>query len=213
MGIEGPAIPEIDKFRREGKTVLFVGRAQRILGAVAMRDELRPEAKRAVESLHNMAIKVVMLTGDNEVTAKAIAQQLGIDEVRAGLRPEEKLNAIKELEEKYGPVAMVGDGINDAPALVQATLGVAMGTAGTDAAIEAADVALMADDLTKISEALRLGKTARKISMQNIIFSVCVLVVLIPTALAGMMGVAAAVLYHEASEILAVANGLRVAKG
>lgn len=212
MGIEGPTIPEVDKFRQEGKTVLFLGSDQKIVGAVAMRDELRPEAKMAVESLHNMAIKVVMLTGDNEVTAKAIAQQLGIDEVRAGLKPEEKLTAIKELEEKYGPVAMVGDGINDAPALAQATLGIAMGTAGTDAAIEAADVALMADDLTKISDALRLGKKARKISIQNIIFSICVLAALIPTALAGVMTVAVAVFFHEASELLAVGNGLRVAK-
>jgi Cd2+/Zn2+-exporting ATPase len=145
------------------------------------------------------------------VTAKAIAQQLGIDEVRAGLKPEEKLSAIKELEEKYGPVAMVGDGINDAPALAQATLGIAMGAAGTDAAIEAADVALMSDDLTKISDALRLGKKARRISIQNIIFSICILAVLIPAALAGMMSVAAAVFFHESSEILAVGNGLRVA--
>ena len=150
MGIESPMSPAVDKLREEGKTVLFLGTDQKILGAVAMRDEVRPEAKTAVDRLHGMGIKVVMLTGDNEVTAKAIAQQLGIDEVRAGLKPEEKLTAIKELEEKYGPVAMVGDGINDAPALAQATLGIAMGTAGTDAAIEAADVALMADDLTKI---------------------------------------------------------------
>ncbi|MBI5247863.1 MAG: cation-translocating P-type ATPase, partial [Desulfomonile tiedjei] len=213
MGIEGPTIPEVDKFREEGKTVLFLGTDQRILGAIGMRDELRPKAKVAVERLHEMGIKVVMLTGDNETTAKAIAQQLGIDEVRAGLKPEEKLSAIKELEEKYGPVAMVGDGINDAPALAQATLGIAMGTAGTDAAIEAADVALMADDLTKISDALRLGKKARKISIQNIVFSICILAVLIPAALAGMMSVAVAVFFHEASEILAVANGLRVAKG
>jgi len=212
MGIEGPTIPAVDKFREEGKTVLFLGTDQRILGAVAMRDEIRSEAKAALERLHEMGIRVVMLTGDNEVTAKAIAQQLGIDEVRAGLKPEEKLNAIKELEEKYGPVAMVGDGINDAPALAQATLGIAMGTAGTDAAIEAADVALMADDLTKISDAVSLGKRARKISIQNIVFSICILAVLIPSALAGMMSVAVAVFFHEASEILAVGNGLRVAR-
>ncbi|MEW6136920.1 MAG: cation-translocating P-type ATPase [Thermodesulfobacteriota bacterium] len=212
IGVECPTFSEADKFREEGKTVLFLGSDKKLLGAIAMRDELRPEAKAAVERLHETGVKVVMLTGDNEVTAKAIAQQLRIDEVRAGLKPEEKLSAIKELEAKYGPVAMVGDGINDAPALAQATLGIAMGTAGTDAAIEAADVALMADDLTKISDALRLGKKARKISIQNIIFSICILAVLIPAALAGMMSVAAAVFFHESSEILAVANGLRVAK-
>jgi len=212
MGIDNAMTLELEKLRAEGKSVLFLGIDRRILGAIAMRDELRPEAKGAVRQLHEMGIKVVMLTGDNEVTAKAIAHQLGIDEVRAGLKPEEKLSAIKELEEKYGAVAMVGDGINDAPALVQATLGVAMGTAGTDAAIEAADVALMADDLTKISDALSLGKRARKISIQNIVFSICILAVLIPTALAGMMSVAAAVFFHEGSELMAVANGLRLGR-
>ncbi|MCL5123486.1 MAG: heavy metal translocating P-type ATPase [Deltaproteobacteria bacterium] len=206
------SIPKIASLRAEGKTVLFVGTDRKIFGAIAIRDEIKPRAKEAIEDLHAMGIKVVMLTGDNELTANSIAKELEFDEVKAGLKPEDKLLAIKELEKKYGPVAMVGDGINDAPALAQATLGIAMGTAGTDSAIEAADIALMADDLTKISYALRLGSKARKISMQNIIFSISILAILIPAALAGMMSVAVTVFFHESSELLAVANGLRVAK-
>ena len=144
-------------------------------------------------------------------SAKAIADELGIDDFRADLKPEDKIQAVEELEKKYGSVAMIGDGINDAPALARATLGMAMGTAGTDAAIEAAHVALMAEDLLKVPYAITLGQKARKISRQNIIFSLSLLAVLIPTALIGLMNVAIAVFVHESSELLAVANGLRVA--
>ena len=154
-----------------------------------------------------------MLTGDNETTARAIAGELGIDVVKADLRPEDKISAIIELEKKYGAIAMVGDGINDAPALARATVGMAMGTAGTDAAIEAADIALMADDLGKVLSAINLGKRAKRIIRQNVVFSLVVLGLLIPGALIGLMSVTAAVFFHEASELLAVANGLRVAKG
>ena len=202
----------IEKLRREGKTVIMVGTSDKIKGIIAIRDEIRPRAKEVIEQLHRLGIKVVMLTGDNRVTAEAFARELGIDDVRADLKPEEKIEAIKELEQIYGTVAMVGDGINDAPALARATVGIAMGTAGTDAAIEAADTALMADDLTKVTYALKLGKRARKISTQNIIFSLLILIVLIPSALIGVMNVAIAVFFHEASELLAVANGLRAGK-
>jgi Cd2+/Zn2+-exporting ATPase len=190
----------------------LIGTKDHFCGIIGVRDEIRPQAKTAVKQLHDMGIKVVMLTGDNEGTAKAIAAELNIDDVRADLKPEEKINAIRDLESLYGKVAMVGDGINDAPALAGASVGIVMGTAGTDAAIEAADVALMADDLTKVSYAISLGKKARRISIQNITFSLLLLLVLIPSALIGVITIALAVFIHEGSELLAVVNGLRVAK-
>ncbi|MFQ6110088.1 MAG: heavy metal translocating P-type ATPase [Candidatus Aminicenantales bacterium] len=204
-------ISQKERLRQEGKTVIFVGTEDTIAGIIAIRDAIRPGAKQAINTLRDMGIKVVMLTGDNALTAKALAEELGIDDVRADLMPEDKIQAVRELEQKYGTVAMVGDGINDAPALSAATVGIAMGTAGTDAAIEAADTALMADDLKKVIYAVSLGKKAGKIIRQNIIFSLIILAVLIPSSLIGIMSVALAVFFHEASELLAVANGLRTA--
>lgn len=197
--------------QEEGKTVVLVGTNERGLALMALRDELRPNARAAIKAFHESGIeRVVMLTGDHARTANAIAAEVGIDDVRAGLKPDEKVAALRELEERYGAVAMIGDGVNDAPALAQATVGIAMGTAGSDAAIEAADVALMADDLEQAAYALRLGGVARGISRQNIGFSLAVLAVLIPGAGLGLFTVALAVTAHEASELLAVANGLRV---
>ncbi len=198
--------------RQQAKTVIIVGRNQQIKGLIAIRDEIRPEAKKVIEQLHDLNMKVAILTGDNEQTARAIAQELNIDDVRAALKPENKMDALKELQKEYGAVAMVGDGINDAPALAQATVGIAMGAAGTDAAIEAADIALMGDDLSKIPFALQLGKKAKRVSKQNIVFSLLVLAALIPGSLAGHLSVALVVFFHEASELLAVANGLRAGK-
>lgn len=198
--------------RSEGKTVMFVGTEEKILGIIAVRDEVRPNARAMIDKLHAMGIATIMLTGDNQITAKAVASDLGIDDIRADLKPEDKTTAIESLKEKYGAVVMIGDGINDAPALARATVGIAMGTIGTDAAIEAADVALMADDLSKVPEAIAFGKKARAVSTQNIVFSLAVLAVLIPGAIAGVLGVTAAVIVHEASELIAVGNGLRVTK-
>ena len=206
------ASSEVQRLQEEGKTVVLVGTGERVDGLLAIRDQPRPEAKRAIEELHEMGYEVAMLTGDNLRTAKAIARELGIDEVRADLKPEDKVEAVGELERKHGPVAMAGDGINDAPALATATVGMAMGTAGTDAAIQAADVALMGDDPRKAAYALRLARRSQGISVQNIVFSILVLAVLIPGAVLGLLGIAAAVFAHEASELLAIANGLRVAR-
>jgi len=201
---------KIDELRDSGHTVVFVGTDEEVKGLLAIRDEIRPEAKDALQALREAGIEhFIMLTGDNQRTANAIARELGIDDVRAELKPDDKARIVKALAEEYGGVIMVGDGINDAPALAAATVGMAMGTAGTDAAIEAADVALMADDLRKVAYAVRLGRRARAISRQNIIFSLAVLAILIPGALTGWVGVSLAVAAHEVSELLAVANGLR----
>jgi Cd2+/Zn2+-exporting ATPase len=197
--------------QQAGKTVVLVGDEERVHGLIALQDTLRSDAARLIGVLHGMGIRTVMLTGDNPGTAERGAGELGIDDVRAGLKPEDKVAAVQALAES-GSVLMVGDGVNDAPALAAATCGVAMGAAGTDAAIEAADIALMADDLGKLEEALRLGRKARRVSRQNIIFSLIVLVVLIPTGVAGLISIALAVLAHEASELLAVANGLRAGR-
>lgn len=202
---------EIEKLRKEGKTIMLVGSDAVVYGIIAVRDEIRPVAKQVIATLGRMGITVAMLTGDNHVTAQAIAKELGIDQVRADLKPDDKVAAIKELKKEYGVVAMVGDGINDAPALAESSVGMVMGTAGTDAAIEAADVALMADDLTKIPYAIGLGQKACRISLQNIVFSILLLVVLIPSALNGILSVAIAVTVHEVAELIAVGNGLRVA--
>lgn len=209
VGSEELPAGEIEKLRGQGKTVILVGNRDKILGVIAIRDEVRLRAGVVVRDLHRMGIKVIMLTGDNRRTAEALATDLGIDDVRADLKPEDKIRNIELLEEEYRAVAMVGDGINDAPALARATVGMAMGAAGTDAAIEAADTALMGDDLSKVVYALNLGKLARRVSLQNIVFSLAVLAVLIPTALLGIMTVTVAVFAHEASELLAVGNGLR----
>lgn len=203
---------EITRLQEQGKTVVLLGTKQHVDGLIAIRDESRPEAKRAIQELHGMGLRVAMLTGDNARTARAIAAELGIDDVRADLKPQDKVNAIKDLERQYGSVAMSGDGINDAPALATATVGFAMGTAGSDAAIDAADVALMGDDPSKVAYALRLAQRSQRISVQNIVFSFVVLAVLIPGAVLGLLGISVAVFAHEASELIAVANGLRVAR-
>jgi Cd2+/Zn2+-exporting ATPase len=204
---------DVERLQDEGKTVVVVGDGPRVLALLALRDEPRPEAREALAALRRLGIRqIAMLTGDNERTGRAIAGELGIDEVLAELRPEDKVRAVERLRERYGAIAMVGDGINDAPALASADVGIAMGAAGSDAAIEAADVALMADDVTKVAEALRLGRRAVRISRQNLIFSIALLAVLIPSAVVGLLTVVGAVLVHEVSELLAVGNGLRAAK-
>lgn len=151
-----------------------------------------------------------MLTGDNRTVAEAMAQRLGIDEVHAELMPADKLRLVRELEQQYGAVAMVGDGVNDAPALAAAHVGIAMGTAGTDVALETADIVLMRDDLGAIVQAVRTSKRAQRIVWQNIIFALAVVVVLVTLTLTIGIPLPLGVLGHEGSTILVVLNGLRL---
>lgn len=202
---------ELARLQAEGKTVVLVGDARSAWGMIAIRDNLRENARKAIAELHAAGVeKVVMLTGDNERTARAIATEAGIDEVHADLKPDDKARWVREFASTVGHVAMVGDGVNDAPALAEATVGIAMGAAGTDVALETADVALMADDLEKLVYALRLAKRNQRIVRQNIALSAVVIAVLVTGAVAGVFTLPIAVLGHEISEFLVIGNGLRM---
>lgn len=202
---------EIGRLQAEGKTVLVVGDEKAAWGLIAIRDNIRPNARRAIEELHAAGVeKVVMLTGDNERAALAIAREVGIDEVYADLKPEDKVTRVRELARRSGHVAMVGDGVNDAPALAEATVGIAMGAAGTDVALETADVALMADDLEKLVYALRLARRNQSVVNQNLGLSAVVIGVLVIGAVAGWFTLPVAVLGHEISEFIVIGSGLRM---
>jgi Cd2+/Zn2+-exporting ATPase len=171
---------------------------------------MRPEAKQALQDLRGAGYRLALLTGDNEHVARALAKELGLDDVRAELLPQDKVDAVKDLQQRYGPVAMIGDGINDAPALASAALGVAMGSGGTDVAHESADVVLMKDDLSKLSTALLLARNARRVVLQNLVFAFGVIALLVVFTLRGDVVLTYGVIGHEGSTLLVVANGLRM---
>ncbi|MFM1868935.1 MAG: hypothetical protein RL591_2343 [Planctomycetota bacterium] len=193
-------------------TAMSVVHGARALGAIGVRDVPRPEAKAVVAALAAQGCTVTMLTGDNASTAKAVAAEVGIAEtaVAAGLMPEDKIVRVKALVAQHHAVAMVGDGVNDAPALAAATVGIAMGHGGTDVALEAADVALMQDDLTRLPFAIDLGRATRTMIRQNVIFSMGVVIGLIPLTLFGIVPLPLAVVCHEGSTVLVALHGLRL---
>ncbi|ELY74516.1 heavy metal translocating P-type ATPase [Natrinema pallidum] len=198
---------------REGKTVVLVGTETALLGAIAIADEVRPASRWAVERLHALGVEhVVMLTGDNEGTARAIAEQVGVDEYRAELLPDEKVAAVEELQAASGEVAMVGDGINDAPALATAEVGIAMGAAGTDTALETADIALMGDDIGKLPYLYDLSHTANGVIRQNVWASLAVKALLAIGVPLGLVSVALAVVVGDMGMSLGVTgNAMRLA--
>ena len=198
----------------EGKTVVLVGTETDLLGAVAIADEVRPSARRAVQRLQDLGVDhVVMLTGDNEGTARAIAEQVGVDGYRAGLLPDQKVTAVETLQAEYGDVAMVGDGINDAPALATAEVGVAMGAAGTDTALETADIALMSDDIGKLPYLYALSSTANGVIRQNVWTSLAVKALLALGVPLGLVSVAVAVVVGDMGMSLGVTgNAMRLAR-
>jgi Cd2+/Zn2+-exporting ATPase len=204
----------IPRLRSEGKTVVLVGTEDELEGIVAVADEVRPGAKRTVERLEALGVEPVMLTGDNEGTARAVAEQVGIDTYRAGLLPDEKVDAIEQLVAEYEEgVAMVGDGINDAPALATATVGIAMGAAGTDTALETADVALMGDDISKLPYLVELSGDANGVIRQNIWASLAVKALLAVGVPLGFVSVAIAVLVGDAGMTLGVTgNAMRLSR-
>ena len=202
---------QVSRLQGDGATVVLVERDGQTLGAIAVRDELRPEAAAAVQGLHRIGMRAAMLTGDNQRTAHALAARAGIDEVCAELLPADKVTAIARLQRER-PTAMVGDGINDAPALASANVGIAMGAMGTDVAIEAADVALMGDDLRHLPDTLLHARRAGRIMRQNLLLSGGILVTLVPLAATGVLGLAAVVAIHELAEVLVIANGVRAGR-
>ncbi|MFB6362936.1 heavy metal translocating P-type ATPase [Paenibacillus elgii] len=209
-GIDEQVLSDVRKLEQEGKTVVLIQNAAGIAGMIALQDAIRLQARETVAKLKELGVQVVMLTGDQRLTAEAIAREAGIDQVYAGLLPEDKLNIVKTLKEKYTHVAMVGDGINDAPALAAASVGIAMGAAGSDAALETADLVLMNDDLDKIKEAIVLGRRTTRIIKQNIAFSVTVIAFLIAANFFKGIPLPLGVVGHEGSTILVILNGLRL---
>nr|WP_156229294.1 cation-translocating P-type ATPase [Corynebacterium comes] len=209
----GPLAVPAAELELRGMTVVVVHRDERPVGAIGVRDELRPETSEVISSLLARGLGVTMLTGDNARTARALAAAAGITDVRAELRPEDKARAVTELGDAgHGPVAMIGDGINDAPALASADIGIAMGAKGSDAAIESADVAFTGDDLRLIPRAIEHARRGRRIINQNIVLSLAIIVILLPLAITGLLGLAAVVLVHEVAEVFVILNGLRAAR-
>ena len=200
----------IDRLEREGKTVTVMHNSLGAAGIIALRDTLRPNVKQSITGLKKLGIQVVMLTGDQSQTAQAIAKEAGIDKVYAELLPEHKVNLVKQLREEYGFVAMVGDGVNDAPALATATVGIAMGATGSDAALETANMVLLSDDIEKIASAITLGKRTLTIVKQNITFALTVICVLIAANFLQGIALPLGVVGHEGSTILVILNGLRL---
>lgn len=205
-------LAEADRLADEGRgTVLLVRRGATWLGMVTVMDRERADAAAQIRALRAQGIeRIVMLTGDNARVAEAMGRRLGVDEVHAGLLPEDKLRIVGELSHRYGPTAMVGDGVNDAPALAAATIGIAMGAAGTDAALETADVVLMRDDLSAIVYAVGLSRRVQRIVWQNIIFAFAVVVVLVSLTLTIGVPLPIGVVGHEGSTIIVMLNGLRL---
>ncbi|MCF8506384.1 MAG: heavy metal translocating P-type ATPase [Caulobacter sp.] len=201
---------DIQRLEASGRTVMVVRHGERYLGAIGLMDTARPAAEGVIRRLRAMGVKrFIMLSGDNQSVADAIAQKLGLDEARGGLMPEDKVEIIRGLKTREGRVAMVGDGVNDAPALANATVGIAMGAAGSDVALETADIALMADDLNHLPFAVGLSRQTSWIIKQNLWASLGMVAFLIPATLFGLkMGVA--VIFHEGSTLLVVANALRL---
>ena len=212
----GVAVPEeafriLAGLRERGRTAVLVAVDGLVLGVLGIADRLRPDAGPVLRQLHGLNVsRIVMLTGDDRRTALAIAKDAGIGEVYASILPEDKLALVRRLQADGHVTAMVGDGINDAPALAAADVSIAMGAAGTDIAIETADIALMSDDLNKIPEAIRLSRATVRNIRQNLVVALATVSVLLLGVLLGRVHMAGGMLVHQASVLLVIANGMRL---
>lgn len=209
-GTSNTVLAEAKRLEAAGRTVVVVRHGERYLGAIGLMDTEREPAKAVIRQLRKLGIKrMLMLSGDNQAVADAIAAKLDLNEALGGLMPEDKVEVIRRLKNEEGRVAMIGDGVNDAPALANATVGIAMGAAGSDMALETADVALMADDLNHLPFAVALSRRTSAVIKQNLWASLGMVAFLIPATILGLkMG--AAVAFHEGSTLLVVANALRL---
>lgn len=206
-------IENYQRLQQQGKTAMLLGTDKQILAVIAVADELRESSKAVIEKLHDLGIEhTIMLTGDNATTAQSIGKQTGVTEIKGDLMPQDKLDYIKSLKETYGKVAMVGDGINDAPALAASTVGIAMGGAGTDTALETADVALMGDDLQKLPFIVKLSRQTLRIIKQNITFSLGIKLLALLLVVPGWLTLWIAILADMGATILVTLNGLRLMK-
>ncbi|MFN8730769.1 MAG: HAD-IC family P-type ATPase, partial [Planctomyces sp.] len=198
-------------FEVQGKTAVVVASVSRVLGVIAVADTPRESSVEAIKSLHDMGIKTLMLSGDNQSTASAIAKMVGIDEAKGGMLPEDKLAEIERLTKEHGDaIGMVGDGVNDAPALAKSTIGFAMGAAGTDTALETADVALMQDDLRGLPEFIALSRRTSEVLAQNITLAIGIKAVFFALTLGGWGTMWMAVIADVGASLLVVGNGLRL---
>jgi Cd2+/Zn2+-exporting ATPase len=206
---QNPLVHFEQQWEQEGNTIVYVGTQDKVVAIFSLKDLVRNESKQALSTLNKLGVQTIMITGDSEQTAKAIAAESEINEYFASCLPHEKVSIVKKLKDNYGQVAMVGDGINDAPALATANVGIAMG-GGTGVALETADVVLMKNDLTKISKAITLSKRMNKIVKQNIIFSLTVIAFLICSNFLQIIDLPYGVIGHEGSTILVILNSLRL---
>jgi Cd2+/Zn2+-exporting ATPase len=200
----------LEQLASSGQSVVIIGDERRVIGMITLADAVRAESSKAVADLRRAGIALVMLTGDNKPTAEAIAKATGVDEFYAELLPEDKVSLIDKLVAKYRHVAMVGDGVNDAPAMARATLGIAMGVAGSDAAIEAADIALMSDDLSKLPWLVRHSRRTLSIIHQNITLSLAVKAVFVVLTFAGFASLWSAIAADMGVSLLVIFNALRL---
>jgi Cd2+/Zn2+-exporting ATPase len=207
----GRAHDQVEAMSANGCSMVMVARSGETVGVIGVADEPRESARAVIDMLHEHGIEhVVLLTGDHEHAARSLASSLGITECRASLLPEDKVSAVAELRQRYGTLAMVGDGVNDAPALASADVGIAMGVAGTDAALETADIALMADELAKIPFALRLSRAASRNIRMNIGFSLALKAAFVVMAFAGLATLWMAVVADMGASLIVIANALRL---